>query len=984
MSRVLLKNDVTLCREDGSKVTFHIEKKIGSGASCVVYQAICDDKTEHLLKEYYPRNLELERNGDGTIVVPSHKQENFDAGLLRFREGAERQKKVRLLERSKNSTVNVQGYFYGNGTEYIDMTDFSGCIYNEVQKETLHSLMLRMRDLAQAIGNYHDAAFLHLDIKPENIFVLDEDQPVKGIMLFDFDSLIAFRKEKGKYVLEKNIPLSYTKDWAAPEQLLPYKRNSICEATDLFSIGEIIFTKIFERHSTQAERRTFVNYDIDYKADIFKNVNPKVVPLIKELFRHTLCAVPSRRYQTANELIAQLDKIIKLSNPEKQFLISSTINPQDGFIGRDAEMQDIHKNLQQNPILFLHGIGGIGKSELAKQYAKRYMSEYDTVIFAPYTTDMVSLIANDSHIQINNFSRATNETVEEYYEQKLQMLKELVLGNGERTLLVVDNLNTTEDKNIKILFELGCRVLITSRNDLGTVFQRPQIEIEAFRNRSYSRELFRQYNKFSDDESTDVDAIIDFVQGHTLAIELIAKQIDAEWSTVQNIRKKLESDGIFAIGDEEIDNTKDDSCTPNSAFGHIKSLFNLSVFEKDNNDNELYVLANLSLIPFTGIDRNCFADWCDLGNHGGKSCVNRLIKSGWIRLEGKCVSLHPLVSEVVINYAQLRPDMWEPYLTNLKDALFSWVDFPTDQKRKIEELAYTVFALFRRLPVAIELIAVILKDIGTFFAQCLYKYDIAILAMETANGKRLACCDNNLEFEAAIYNDIGVIYDNLGQIKEDPELIRIAIKMFEKCLKLYERFNAEIINIVKTYQSLACAYDNIGKYDIAESTFNKAIGIINNKMNSEGKTCEDTEELTRIYCNLAFHYKKLNSLDEAFDNLKTALAYASLVNMNSEQVAKIYHDMALNILCNEAGNIDEAERFARQSLKIRSDLFPSESYYLAMSKYALARALIKKGCSAGLEEAKTLLTVIKPIYIQVLGEKNTDVKKLSWLLDSLS
>ena len=344
MSRGLLKNDVTLCREDGSKVTFHIEKKIGSGASCVVYHAICDDNTEHLLKEYYPRNLELERSEDGTIVVPSHKQENFNAGLLRFREGTERQRKIRLSEETKNTTSNIQGYLYGNGTEYIDMTVFSGCTYDEVQDEILYDMMRRMRALTQIVGYYHDAGLLHLDIKPQNIYSIPETPEM--VVMFDFDSAT----EK-KDVLSAPS-MSYTKDWAAPEQLLPYKRSSVCEATDLFSIGEIIFTKIFGRHSTQAERRSFADYDIDYKADIFENVNPKVVPLIKELFIHTLCAVPSRRYKTASELIEQLDKIIKLSNPEKQFLISSTINPQDGFIGRDAEMQDIHKNLQQNPILF--------------------------------------------------------------------------------------------------------------------------------------------------------------------------------------------------------------------------------------------------------------------------------------------------------------------------------------------------------------------------------------------------------------------------------------------------------------------------------------------------------------------------------------------------------------------------------------------------------------------------------------------------------
>ena len=240
MSRVLLKDkdDVTLYREDGSNVKFHIKAHIGSGASCVVYHALCEDKTEHLLKEYYPRNLNLERDEGGVLIVPEHKREVFDKGLERFRYGNERRKAVRLSENLKNFTSNVQGYFYGNGTEYIDMTVFSGRTYSKIENETLHDLMLRMRTLAQVIGYYHNEGLLHLDIKPDNIFVRPENETVEDVMLFDFDSVI----EKSN---KMTVPaLSYTKDWAAPEQLLPYKRNSVCEATDLFSIGEIIFTKI--------------------------------------------------------------------------------------------------------------------------------------------------------------------------------------------------------------------------------------------------------------------------------------------------------------------------------------------------------------------------------------------------------------------------------------------------------------------------------------------------------------------------------------------------------------------------------------------------------------------------------------------------------------------------------------------------------------------------------------------------------------------
>ena len=642
MSRTLLTNEITLCRADGSNVKFCIKAHIGSGASCVVYRAVCEDNTEHLLKEYYPSHLNLERAFNGSLVIPDHKKTDFELGRGRFRSGNERQKEVRLSESFKNSTFNVQGYYTGNGTEYIDMTVMAGRTYDQVADENLHTLLRRMRVLTQVIGNYHKKGLLHLDIKPENIYVRPEGETVEDVILFDFDSVIE-ECYKMNYAA-----LSYTKTWAAPEQLLAYKRNSICKASDLYAIGEIIFTRIFGRHSTAAEHRSFANYQFDRDAEIFKNVNPRVFPLLKDLLSHTICGVVERRYQTAAELIAQMDKLIPLADPKAPYLVTTLPTPKDFFIGRDAEIEDIHARLQQSPVLFLHGIGGIGKSELAKQYAKKYRSEYDTVVFAPYIADIVSMIADDTYVHINHFERFEDDKIEDYYERKLQKLKVLIADNSNRILLIVDNLDTSEDKNIKLLFELGCRILITSRVDMEAIFKRPQMAIKGMSDLAFAHELFEHYYHFSDDEVDDVNTIINLVQGHTLAIELIAKQVDAEWSTIQEIRKKLENGGLSSIGNEAIDNAKDDVATQDSAYGHIKALFDLSIFEKKEKDNELYVLANLSLIPFAGIQRKLLADWCDLDHHGGKNCINELIKSGWIQRNGENISLHPLIAEVAI------------------------------------------------------------------------------------------------------------------------------------------------------------------------------------------------------------------------------------------------------------------------------------------------------------------------------------------------
>ena len=50
------------------------------------------------------------------------------------------------------------------------------------------------------------------------------------------------------------------------------------------------------------------------------------------------------------------------------------------FVGREDVTTELHSLLEDNSKVFLYGIAGIGKSELAKSYAKQYKKHY-TILF---------------------------------------------------------------------------------------------------------------------------------------------------------------------------------------------------------------------------------------------------------------------------------------------------------------------------------------------------------------------------------------------------------------------------------------------------------------------------------------------------------------------------------------------------------------------------------------------------------------------------
>ena len=64
------------------------------------------------------------------------------------------------------------------------------------------------------------------------------------------------------------------------------------------------------------------------------------------------------------------------------------------FCGREKELEMLHELLLEHGKVFLHGIAGIGKSELAKAYAKQHRKEYTNVLYLTYTGNLMQDIAD--------------------------------------------------------------------------------------------------------------------------------------------------------------------------------------------------------------------------------------------------------------------------------------------------------------------------------------------------------------------------------------------------------------------------------------------------------------------------------------------------------------------------------------------------------------------------------------------------------------
>ena len=119
--------------------------------------------------------------------------------------------------------------------------------------------------------------------------------------------------------------------------------------------------------------------------------------------------------------------------------------PRSIFLGREKEIAETAALLEQGNAVFLQGMGGIGKSEIAKAYAKQYRDRYDTMIFADYTTSLEDLVCGEE-LPISHLRRAEGEDQKSWYNRKLGVFRSLA---NERTLLIVDNFDTDTDPQLQ-------------------------------------------------------------------------------------------------------------------------------------------------------------------------------------------------------------------------------------------------------------------------------------------------------------------------------------------------------------------------------------------------------------------------------------------------------------------------------------------------------------------------------------------------------
>lgn len=258
----------------------------------------------------------------------------------------------------------------------------------------------------------------------------------------------------------------------------------------------------------------------------------------------------SRPFVKANEISPAVEDVI----------ITATVpKPVKTYIDRSESIAAIDALLKEHNTLFLHGIPGIGKSELIKAYCKEHKKDYNNILFLEYTGSLYEMIAD---MEFVDDSDTLNE--KERFRRHFRFLKTL----KNDSLIVIDNFNpaTAQENLLSPVCSLKCKTVFTTHNIFTNY---PQYEVIA--EPPVAKELFKMHCTdqclYTDDE---IHLLLESVHYHTMTVELLAHLLSYGTITTQNLLTKLKENVLFKEDISNITLNKDNQNCKLAYHKHIE------------------------------------------------------------------------------------------------------------------------------------------------------------------------------------------------------------------------------------------------------------------------------------------------------------------------------------------------------------------------------------------------------------------------------
>jgi tetratricopeptide (TPR) repeat protein len=670
------------------------------------------------------------------------------------------------------------------------------------------------------------------------------------------------------------------------------------------------------------------------------------------------------------------------------------------FVGRDSKLKELHEQLQSNKriaIAAVQGMGGIGKTELALQYAISQLQQ------GQYPAGLCWLRARDREIatDIVNFAQVhLGLKLPEQLEIDAQVAFCWQRWPEGEALVVLDDV--TDYQEIEPYLppaDPRFKLLITTRLDLGSTVQKVAIE-ELDEDSAISLlESLVEVDRIRS-QLANAQALCKWVGYLPLALELLGRFLarKPDWS-IDRLLKALDEQRLAAKALVQ---------TENGMTGQLGVAAALELSWQELNEAEQELACVLGMfaiapIPWSLVEicqRKIEPDELEDTRDDGL-IARSLLK----RVEEDRYQLHQVVQEYfrikleqrVDRGQSIKTNFWQVMveisktieqlpttdliemvresITHLEEGVRSWIDAITD-----EDLPWPFSGIGR-----------FYEGQGNYsFAEPWRRYCLDIIQQRV--GKEhlyLAMSQNNLaetyrsqgKYAEAEHLYLSALEERIRMLGEDNLLVLISQNnlaalycsqgKYEKAEPLYlaalekrtQILGEEHLDVATSQNNLAVLYHSQGRYTESETLYLSALEKIKRMLGEEHLDVATSQN------NLAELYRLQGRSTEAEDFYLSSLkSYKCVLGEEHPLVATSQNNLA--ILYESQGRYEEAEHLYLSALEKRKQILGEEHPDFATSQNNLAALWHSQ---ERYEEAEHLYLSALEKRKQILGEKHPDV-----------
>jgi len=630
------------------------------------------------------------------------------------------------------------------------------------------------------------------------------------------------------------------------------------------------------------------------------------------------------------------------------------------FVGRENDLETLHQELQSKErvaITAVTGMGGIGKTELAIQYAHQYRQEGTY----PGGICWFDVRAEELPAKIINLATTYRKLNIPKNVDDLAMLVNYCWDNwfpGE-VLLILDDVTNSEAIEPYLPNEPRFKVLITTRKQgLKTNFTNLELQVLTETKALEFLALLVGGTRVEQEPDTakEICAWLGYLP---LGIELVGRYLKGKrklsLAKMQQLlqRKKLDHRALKTTVEDM------------RAQRGVRAAFELSWEDLDESAQQVACLLSvLAAAPFPwGLVESCLPEEDEEDLEDIRDEV--LLESSLLQEKGEeSYQLHQLIHQFLRE--KLADSDWSEDLKQKFCKVMAAVARNIPQTTTLEDITTFTDAI-PHLVEAVENWNNFLEDedltwpfIGLSYfyeGQGIYQQALPYRkqSLSQAEGR---FGKEHLDVAASI-NNLAMLYQYQGKYEESESLYLQALELYKKLL------GAGHPDVATSLNNLAILYQYKGRYEEAESLYLQALELSKKLLGAEHP------DVAKSLNNLAMLYQYQGRYEEAESLYLQALElYKKFLGTEHPDVAKGLNNLA--ILYQYQGRYEEAESLSIQSLELSNKFLGVEHPDIAKGLNNLAVLYQHQG---KYEEAKSLFLQSLELSKKLLGTEHPDVAK---------